>query len=194
MTARIESVNVGSAEPNPARRGGGVTGFHKAPAASAMLRAPGDAGSGVVDDVIGNRRHHGGDRQAIYAFAREELDAWEQRLGRALPNGAFAENLTTVGLDVDASRVGDLWAVGGEVVLEVTAPRTPCRTFAHRMAVKGWMRRFTEVGRSGAYLRVVTGGTVRAGDPVAVTPAVGGRPLVDVFRDEMGRAGNPLTG
>ena len=99
-----------------------------------------------------------------------------------------------VGLDVDASRVGDLWAVGGEMVREVTAPRILCRTFAHRMAVKGWMRRFTEVGGSGAYLRVVTGGTVRAGDPVAVTPAVGGRPLVDVFRDEMGRAGNPLTG
>lgn len=182
MTARIRSVNAGAAEPNRARRGGGPTGFRKLPVAEAVLRAPGEEGSGVVGDVIGNRRIHGGDRQAVYAFAREELDAWEVRLGRDLPDGAFAENLTVTGLDVDAGRVGDRWAVGADVVLEVTAPRTPCRTFSHRMGVAGWMRRFTEVGRSGAYLRVVAGGTVRPGDVVVVTPDPEGAPLVDVFR------------
>ena len=46
-------------------------------------------------------------------------------LGVELPDGAFAENLTTSGLDVDAGRVGDRWAVGGEVVLR-SGPRTPC--------------------------------------------------------------------
>ena len=29
----------------------------------------------------------------------------------------------------------------------MTAPRTPCRTFSHRMGVAGWLRQFTEVGR-----------------------------------------------
>ena len=182
MTARVESVNTGAAEPNPARRGGGDTGFGKHPTGSAVVVAPGVEGSGLVGDVIGNRRIHGGDRQAVYAFAREELDAWEQRLGRELPCGAFAENLTTHGLDVDAGRVGDRWAVGEEVVLEVTAPRTPCRTFSHRMGVGGWMRQFADVGRTGAYLSVVVGGTIRPGDGVIVTPTVSGVRLVDAFR------------
>jgi MOSC domain-containing protein YiiM len=182
VTARVDSVNVGSAEPNPARRGRGMTGFGKVPVPSAVVRAPGPEGSGLADDVIGNSRFHGGDKQAVYAFAREELDAWERRLGRELPNGAFAENLTLRGLDVDAGRIGDRWAVGSEVVLEVTAPRTPCRTFAHRMGVQGWMRTFTEVGRPGAYLRVVVGGTVRPGDVVTVTAAVDGALLTDSFR------------
>jgi MOSC domain-containing protein YiiM len=189
VTARIQSVNVGSAEPNPARRGGGVTGFGKRPVEAAVLRAPGPGGSGLEGDVIGNPRFHGGDRQAVYAYAREELDAWEERLGLALPDGAFAENLTVRGLDVDGGRIGDRWAVGDQVVLEVTAPRTPCRTFSHRMAVKGWMRQFTEEGRPGAYLRVVTPGVVHPGDPVIVTPAPTGVSLHGMFREVMGQSG-----
>jgi MOSC domain-containing protein YiiM len=124
---------------------------------------------------------HGGDRQAVYAFAAEELDAWAARLERDLPPGSFAENLTTVGVDVDGGRVGDVWRVGPQLVLEVTAPRTPCRTFSHRMQVKGWMRMFTEHGRPGAYLRVVAAGTVRPGDEIDVETSDG--PLLrDAFR------------
>ncbi len=170
MTAQVRSVNVGDREPNPARRGRGSTGHHKRPVGTATIQAPGPAGagSGVAGDFIGNTRLHGGDRQAVYAFAREELDRWERRLGRDLPDGSFAENLTTEGIDVDGALVGDRWAVGDEVLLEVTLPRTPCRTFAHRMQVRGWMRMFTEVGRTGAYLSVVAGGTVRSGDRIEV--------------------------
>ena len=40
---------------------------------------------------------------------------------------------------------------------------------ARRMGVDKWVRRFTEVGRPGAYLRVVKSGPVAAGDPVVVT-------------------------
>ena len=185
MTGRVLSVNVGSAEPNPARRGRGSTGFGKLPVEEAELRAPGTQGSGVLGDFIGGTGFHGGDGKAVYAFAREELDLWEQRLGRSLPPGSFAENLTTTGLDVDAGRVGDRWAIGDEVVLEVTSPRTPCRTFAHRMGVKGWMKTFAEHARPGTYLRVVQGGTVRPGDPIVVT-ASDGVPLREVFRAVMG--------
>ena len=109
------------------------------------------------------RRHHGGDYQAVYAFAREELDWWAAQLGRELPDGMFGENLTTSGLDVDGALIGERWAVGDEVVLEVCGPRIPCATFAARMGERGWVKRFTDVGRTGAYLSVVTGGTVRPG-------------------------------
>ncbi|SHG78028.1 MOSC domain-containing protein YiiM [Jatrophihabitans endophyticus] len=168
----VRSVNVArdlAAQPAGRR----PTGFGKVPVSGPVeVREPGPKrgglGSGLVGDRIGNQRHHGGTDQAVYAFAREVLDAWEQRLGRMLPDGAFGENLTTVGVDVDGALVGERWRIGDTVVLQVTNPRIPCATFRGRMDVRGWTRRFTEDGRSGAYLRVVTGGVVRSGDAVTV--------------------------
>ena len=171
VPANIGSVNLGSREANPAKEVG-VTGIRKRAVDVATLRAPGPKrgglGSGLVGDFIGDVRHHGGDHQAVYAFAREELDYWERRLDVQLPNGAFGENLTTVGLDVDGSLIGDRWAVGDQVVLEVTGPRIPCATFAARMGVRGWLKTFSAIGRSGTYLAVVSGGDVRPGDEVRV--------------------------
>lgn len=171
MTARLHSLNIGASEPNPAKKVG-VTGIGKKPVDSATLRAPGPKhgglGSGVVGDFVADVRHHGGDQQAVYAFAREELDAWQERLGRDLADGLFGENLTTTGLDVDGALLGERWAVGDEVVLEVCGPRVPCATFQARMGERGWIKRFTEIGRTGAYLAVVTGGEVRRGDVIEV--------------------------
>ena len=161
MAGRILSVNLArAAEPNVASRGNGVTGINKRPVDEAELRPPGPKrgglGGGLVGDVVSNRKFHGGDRQAVYAFAREELDGWEERLGRELPNGFFGENLTTAGLDVDGALIGERWSVGPDAVLEVTCGRTPCATFAKRMGERAWVRRFTEVGRPGAYLAAVS--------------------------------------
>jgi MOSC domain-containing protein YiiM len=171
MTAYLLSLNLGRPEPSSAKDVG-TTGIGKRPVDSAALRAPGPKqgglGSGLEGDFIGDTRHHGGDYQAVYAFAREELDAWERRLDRTLPNGMFGENLTTAGLEVDEALIGEQWSIGDEVVLEVCGPRIPCATFQARMGEAQWVRRFTQVGRTGAYLSVVQGGQVRQGDPIAV--------------------------
>ena len=190
MAAHLLSLNVGRAEPSTAKNVG-VTGIAKRPVELAHLRAPGPKhgglGSGVEGDFLGDTRHHGGDYQAVYAFAREELDWWAAQLGRELPHGMFGENLTTTGIDVDGALVGERWAVGDEVVLEVCGPRIPCATFAARMGERGWVKRFSEVGRTGAYLSVVTGGTVRAGDAIEVVSLPAHDITVpDTFRAFMG--------
>jgi MOSC domain-containing protein YiiM len=41
------------------------------------------------------------------------------------------------------------------------------------MAEKGWVKRFTERGAPGAYLRVLVPGEIRAGDPVEVVHVPG---------------------
>ena len=104
----------------------------------------------------------------MYAFQREDLDAWERQLGRELPNGFFGENLTTVGLEVNEARLGERWRVGKEVVLQVTSPRIPCSTFRGWMGQKGWAKIFTAAGRPGAYLSVIAAGTITAGDSIEV--------------------------
>ncbi|WP_111509297.1 MOSC domain-containing protein [Mycobacterium kyogaense] len=150
------------------------TGIDKRPSADPLaVSAPGPAkagpGSGVAGDSIINRRYHGGDDQAVYAYAREDLDRWERDLGRELTNGVFGENLTTADVDVTGALVGERWAVGSDgLLLEVTSPRTPCRTFASWMGIRGWMKTFTTAALPGAYFRVIAPGTVRAGDGVEV--------------------------
>lgn len=150
------------------------TGIDKRPSADPLaVSAPGPAkagpGSGVAGDSIINRRYHGGDDQAVYAYAREDLDRWERDLGRELTNGVFGENLTTADVDVTGALIGERWAVGSDgLLLEVTSPRTPCRTFTSWMGVRGWMKTFTAAALPGAYFRVIAPGTVRAGDGVEV--------------------------
>jgi MOSC domain-containing protein YiiM len=178
--AVLLSVNLAVPRPNPAKDTGG-TGIDKRPADGPVpVRAPGPRGSGLGSGVAGDQifdtAHHGGDDQAVYAYAREDLDAWQAELGRELQNGMFGENLTTSGVDVTGARIGERWRIGDRVVLEVTSPRIPCRTFAGWLAEPGWIWRFTVRAIPGAYLRVIEPGEVRAGDPVTVT----GRPAHDV--------------
>ena len=170
--ARLVSVNVGRLRPNAAGPGG-VSGIDKRPATGPVqVRPPGPdgvgGGSGLAGDRISDSRHHGGDQQAVYAYASEDLDAWRVELDRPLPPGSFGDNLTTAGVDVTGARLGERWRVG-DVLLQVTSPRIPCGTFATWLDERRWQRRFTERGAPGAYLRVVEPGTLRAGDPVAVT-------------------------
>lgn len=151
---------------------GALTGIDKRPSPDPVeVASPGQkgtGGSGLAQDTIGDQRHHGGNDQAVYAYAREDLDEWALELGRDLANGSFGENLTTRGVDVNGALVGERWQIGDQVVLEATSPRIPCRTFAGWMDERGWVKRFTKRAVTGAYLRVIEPGTIRAGDEVRV--------------------------
>jgi len=149
-----------------------TTGIDKRPIDGAVaVRAPGPMqgglGSGLVGDTIGNPKVHGGDDQAVYAYAREDLDAWAAQLERELTNGMFGENVTTSGIDVTGAVIGERWRIGTDgLLLEVTRPRVPCKTFEVRLGISGWIKTFTQGGTPGAYLRVVEPGTLRAGDAI----------------------------
>ncbi|WP_460466299.1 MOSC domain-containing protein [Calidifontibacter terrae] len=165
----MRSTNIGAERPNGAKST--PTGIDKRPMPWIRLRPPGPKhggiGSGVEGDFIGDRRHHGGDYQAVYAVAREQLDHWETELDRKLHDGMFGENITTAGLDVDHALIGERWQVG-ETVLQVCGPRIPCGTFREHMAERGWLKRFVAHELSGAYLSIETPGTIRPGDPIEV--------------------------
>ena len=91
--AVLESVNLGRPRPNPFKKTES-TDRQRAGAGLVEVRDPGPKrsgfGSGLVGDFIGDGKHHGGHDQAVYAFQREDLDRWEQRLGRDLLNGSSA--------------------------------------------------------------------------------------------------------
>ncbi|MFE2965311.1 MOSC domain-containing protein [Streptomyces sp. NPDC059340] len=170
---KLLSLNIGRPRAVPyTDQPEGVTGIDKRPVDGPVrVAAPGPKGvgaSGLAGDAVCDLRHHGGNDQAVYAVAREDLDDWGRELGRPLASGAFGENLTTQGLDVSGARIGERWRVGSEVVLEVTCGRIPCRTFQGHVGEQRWVKRFTQKGAPGAYLRVIEPGEIRAGDPIEV--------------------------
>ena len=170
---KLLSLNLGRATAVPyTDQPDGVTGIDKRPTDGPVrVSAPGPkgtAGSGLAGDTVCHLRHHGGDDQAVYAVAREDLDDWERELGRPLGNGSFGENLTTLGLDVSGARIGERWRIGSEVVLEVSCGRIPCLVFQAHLGEKRWVKRFTQKGAPGAYLRVIEPGEIRAGDAIEV--------------------------
>ena len=154
---------------------------------------------GVRSDVQADRTHHGGLDAAVYAYSDADAAFWSEQLGQELAPGWFGENLRVEGVDVSGARIGERWRIGsGEhaVELEVTAPRQPCQTFARwvgsqfgRERERGWVKRFQQAERPGAYLRVVTPGRIAAGDPVEVVSRPdGARTIAEVFRgEEVGR-------
>lgn len=127
---------------------------------------------GITSDTVTDTKHHGGVDQAVYVFAREDLDVWGERLGATLVNGHFSENLTTEGIDVNEAEVGERWRIG-TVLFEVCSVRTPCNDFKSWMGVTGhdnraWVKRFATEARPGPYLRVLEEGRLEAGDEIRV--------------------------
>ncbi|MEU9509808.1 MOSC domain-containing protein [Micromonospora sp. NPDC048170] len=179
MTGRLASVNLGGVtEAEWAGDASGRSGIDKRPVdGPVLLRA-----DGVAGDFIGERAHHGGPDQAVYAYAEEDAAWWAAEIGRSIRPGGFGENLTTYAVDVTDAVIGEQWAVGS-ALLQVTKPRTPCTTFAGFWGVPDLIRRFTVRATPGAYLRVLREGEVGAGDPVEVVdrPAHGVT-IGEVFR------------
>jgi MOSC domain-containing protein YiiM len=123
---------------------------------------------GLAGDAVANTQVHGGVDQALLMYAVSHYPLWEAELGRPMSPGAFGEKLTVDGLDEESACIGDVLAIG-QVTLEVSQPRQPCATLARRHQVRDMIAIVRGNGRSGWYLRVLTEGTLEAGQSIEVT-------------------------
>ncbi len=174
-TAHVVAVNVGAVRE---------VVHHGRPVTTAIFKEPvegrvGTAGVNLAGDDQADRRAHGGPDRALYAYAMEDLAWWSGEEGRSIGPGSMGENLTTGGLDVTASRIGDQWQVG-TAVLMVTAPRVPCFKLGIRMGDGRFPQRFAAAGRPGAYLRIIEHGEIGAGDAIEVVHRSGHDVTIDL--------------
>ena len=175
--ARVVAVCVGGAREHRYGDRTETTAIDKRPVDGPVAVGP----EGLDGDVQVDRRFHGGVDRAVYAYAEEDADHWVGALRRDVPPGTFGENLRTRGLDVSGARVGAVWRTGGGVELEVSGPRIPCRTLAGFLDVADMIQRFLSAGRPGAYLRVRTPGTLRAGERLRVVDPGDGPTVAEVM-------------
>lgn len=174
---RIESINVGSVETIAYGNKTHRTGICKYPVQGAIQVST----LGIPGDAIVATRHHGGVDQAIYAYGTDDYDWWAADAGLEWSAGLFGENLTIRDLPTDMN-VGDRLLIG-EVVLEATAPRIPCDTFAARMEDRDFGMAFRKAERPGIYFRVLNEGEVQSGDAVTLVESTEfDVTILDLFR------------
>jgi MOSC domain-containing protein YiiM len=106
------------------------------------------------------------DRQ-LNILSYEWLAEREQEGYRSAP-GEFGEQLIVRDLDVLQLQPGDRLQFGNEAVIEVVKPRTGCL----RLAAAQGHDEMLQLGGIGIMARVLTGGSIRVGDPVLVLEAI----------------------
>lgn len=174
---RLVSVNVGRAETISFGNKSMETGICKYPVEGPVAVTT----EGLPGDAIVSVRHHGGPDQAVYAYSADDYDWWAEQTGKPCFPGLFGENLTIRDMPTDM-RVGDRLLIG-EVVLEATAPRIPCDTFATRMEDPRFGLLFRDAERPGIYFRVLNEGEIAAGDPVTIVESADHEvTILDLFR------------
>src|SRR3954451_18151906 len=133
----VESVNVGAVQALQVEGRSVRTAIWKSPVEGRVeLRGVNLSGDDQADRTV-----HGGPDKAVYAYAWEDIEWWEQELGAQLEPAPFGENLTTRGLPVSGAVIGERWTVGS-TLLEVAQPRLPCFKLGVRMGDERFPRRF----------------------------------------------------
>ncbi len=116
-------------------------------------------------DAQGNPAVHGGIDKAILGYSAGHYPLWRAELSVDMPYGAFGENMTIEGLDEETVCIGDTYAIG-DAVVQVSSPRSPCWKIARRWQIKTLTATVDDTGRTGWYHRVLTEGSIAAGDTV----------------------------
>ncbi len=176
---QLLSVNIGQKRTQQIGTRLETTGIYKLPTSE-----PAQITSlGIKEDFIASTRHHGGPDQAVYVYGGGDYAWWSKELGREIEPGTFGDNLTISELESGKFNIGDYLHIG-EVILQVTAPRIPCATFAARMGDPLWVKKFRRAERPGLYCRVIREGLVRAGDSVSIEKYQGETlSILQMYRD-----------
>lgn len=146
MTARIVQLNTST---------GGVPKLPIHEAACTAL--------GLDGDVHKHTKIHGGPERALCLWSVELITALQAE-GHPLAPGSCGENVDITGLDWAILAVGQRFALGDEVIIQLTRPTEPCKQIAASFTGRqfrridhdkrpGWSRWYARVEREGV-LRV----------------------------------------
>lgn len=176
---KLISINLGEERTIQGKKRSWTTGIYKFPVQSPVQVTS----SGFSNDVICDKKNHGGPDQALYVYGALDYVWWTTIVGHEVSPGTFGENLTIEGMESALYRIGDRLILGS-VILEITAPRIPCNTLATRMGDPLFVKQFRQAERPGVYCRVIQEGWIRNGDPVSLRPFPGKTvSVIEMFRD-----------
>jgi MOSC domain-containing protein YiiM len=122
---------------------------------------------GLDGDGHAHPKIHGGPERALCLYSIEVIQALQAE-GHPLWPGSCGENVTLAGGDWTSLAAGQRFALGDQVIIELTRPTEPCKQIKASF-VDGQFRRIdhpTHPGWSRWYARVEREGLMRVGHPV----------------------------
>lgn len=124
--------------------------------------------SGLKGDEVADKKNHGGQEKAIFAYPVSHYDFWqnEQHI-EGIHIGGMGENLAVADMDEYSVCIGDTYQFG-DAVIQVSQPRKPCWKPARRHQTIDLAIRIQKTGRTGWYFRVLQEGFVKAGTELAL--------------------------
>lgn len=166
MTTRIRAVLTGKTVPLGRR--GAASGIFKRPIGEPGVQV---TRTGLAGDEQGDRKHHGGPEKAVHHYAFEHYATWRAEIPALAPclarEGAFGENISTMGLTEADVCIGDVCRLGTALV-QVSQGRQPCWRLNERFGRASMARDLQNSGRTGWYYRVLEEGRVGPGDCLAL--------------------------
>ncbi|WP_374687342.1 MOSC domain-containing protein [Promineifilum sp.] len=132
-----------------------------------FVRVPLEQATLIADHGIdGDRKAGHNQTRQLNLLSREWLDS-VRPLGYRTGPGQFGEQIIVAGLAIERLAPGARLMLGDEAIIEITKGRTGCSRLeaAQGQSIAG-------IGHIGVLARVIAGGTIRVGDPVAVLEPV----------------------
>jgi MOSC domain-containing protein YiiM len=171
---KVVSVNIGEKRVLDYKGKTITTGIFKFPVDNSIVLGYED----VENDVVVDRKYHGGIDQAVYAYSENHYKFWKE----LYPNldwhfGMFGENLTISDLEETEIQVGDTYKLG-EVIIEATKPRQPCKTLGIVFDTQKILKQFWNSTKSGIYFKVIQTGAVKIDDELILIQKIESSPTI----------------
>lgn len=111
-------------------------------------------GHGLVGDS------HAGTEKEVSLLALESIKKLCQEKGLTAGPGAFAENITTEGIDIESLPVGARLQIGGAKLIVIQIGKDPSK--AHTYNYRG----YSILPQEGVFCKVIESGEVKIGDSI----------------------------
>ncbi|MDF1516432.1 MAG: MOSC domain-containing protein [Lutibacter sp.] len=132
----------------------------------------------VENDVVIDRKYHGGIAQAVYGYSQNHYEFWKELYPDLDWNyGMFGENLSISNLEETEIFVGSTYKLG-QALLEVTKPREPCYKLGIRFGTQEILKQFWNSTKSGIYFKVLQTGNVKVGDELILVNKAENSPTI----------------
>jgi len=116
---------------------------------------------GLEGDEQANIKNHGGPEKAVLIIPEMNYALFEVKQ----PFGYLGDNITLSDIDESKVALGDKFQIG-DVILEVSQPRSPCWKLNALSEDNSFLKRYAESGRVGFYCRVLQKGSLKVNDKV----------------------------
>lgn len=124
--------------------------------------------NGVLNDVVVDKRYHGGEHLAVYGFSKKHYSFFQKYYQNiSFYNGIFGENLTIDDLDETTLKIGDTFQIGS-AILQISQPRLPCKTLNAVFKSNKMIQLFLNNTYSGVYFRVLKEGEIYKNDKLVL--------------------------